>query len=122
EFAQKEYGMAHLQPWDLPFYAERLRESRYDYSEDEVKQYFTEPRVLQGLFQVAEKLFGASMRPSAVQAWHPDVKAFEVVSSDEGVAGHLLVDLYARQGKQGGAWVDSERNRRRVGAHLQRPV
>ena len=122
EFAQKEYGMAQLQPWDLPFYAERLRESRYDYSEDEVKQYFTEPRVLQGLFQVAEKLFGVSMRPCAVQAWHPDVKAFEVVSPDEGVVGHLLVDLYARQGKQGGAWVDSERNRRRVGAHLQRPV
>ncbi len=122
EFAQKEYGMAQLQPWDLPFYAERLRESRYDYSEDEVKQYFTEPRVLQGLFQVAETLFGVSMRPGTVQAWHPDVKAFEVVSPDEGVVGHLLVDLYARQGKQGGAWVDSERNRRRVGAHLQRPV
>ncbi|WP_017523377.1 M3 family metallopeptidase [Pusillimonas noertemannii] len=122
EFAQKEYGMAQLQPWDLPFYAERLRESRYDYSEDEVKQYFTEPRVLQGLFQVAETLFGVSMRPCAVQAWHPDVKAFEVVSPDDGVVGHLLVDLYARQGKQGGAWVDSERNRRRVGAHLQRPV
>src|SRR5690606_19620451 len=110
------------QPWDLPFYAERLRESRYDYSEDEVKQYFTEPRVLDGLFQVAEKLFDVTMRRCEVQAWHPDVEAFEVVSHDKGVIGHLLVDLYARQGKQGGAWVDSERNRRRVGDHLQRPV
>src|SRR5690606_29237940 len=62
EFAQKEYGMTDLQPWDLPFYAERLRESRFDYSEDEVKQYFTEPRVLDGLFQVAEKLFDVSLR------------------------------------------------------------
>ncbi|TFL11209.1 M3 family peptidase [Pusillimonas caeni] len=122
EFAQNEYGMTALQPWDLPFYAERLRESRYDYSEDEVKQYFTEPRVLDGLFQVAEKLFDVTMRRCQVQAWHPDVKAFEVLSRDEGVVGHLLVDLYARQGKQGGAWVDSERNRRRVGDHLQRPV
>ncbi|MDX3896402.1 M3 family metallopeptidase [Pusillimonas sp.] len=122
EFAQNEYGMTALQPWDLPFYAERLRESRYDYSEDEVKQYFTEPRVLDGLFQVAEKLFDVTMRRCEVQAWHPDVKAFEVLSRDQGVIGHLLVDLYARQGKQGGAWVDSERNRRRVGDHLQRPV
>jgi len=122
EFAQNEYGMTTLQPWDLPFYAERLRESRYDYSEDEVKQYFTEPRVLDGLFQVAEKLFDVTMRRCQVQAWHPDVKAFEVLSRDEGVVGNLLVDLYARQGKQGGAWVDSERNRRRVGDHLQRPV
>ncbi|HUH87210.1 MAG TPA: M3 family metallopeptidase [Pusillimonas sp.] len=121
EFAQTEHGITELQPWDLPFYSERLREARYDYSADEVKQYFTEPRVLDGLFDVAKKLFDVTMRPAAVSAWHPDVKAFEVVS-DEGVIGHLLIDLYARQGKQGGAWVDSERNRRRIGAHLQRPI
>lgn len=122
EFAQNEYGINELQPWDLPYYAERLREARYDYSEDEVKQYFTEPRVLEGLFQVAQKLFNAEMRSCNVSAWHPDVKAFEVTSPDQGLIGYLLVDLYARQGKQGGAWVDSERNRRRIGAHLQLPI
>ncbi|WP_397473175.1 M3 family metallopeptidase [Pusillimonas sp.] len=121
EFAKNEYGEQDLQPWDMPFYAERLREARYDYSEDEVKQYFTEPRVMEGLFRVVQKLFGVTLRPAAVSTWHPDVQGFEAVSED-GAIGHLLVDLYARQGKQGGAWVDSERNRRSVGAHLQKPV
>jgi len=121
EFARSEYGIDDLQPWDMPFYSERLRESRYDYSEDEVKQYFTEPRVLSGLFSVAEKLFGVQFRPAGVSAWHKDVKCFEVLA-DNATIGHLLVDLYARQGKQGGAWVDSERNRRRMGAHLQKPI
>lgn len=120
-FAQSEYGVQDLQPWDLPFYAERLRESRYDYSEDEVKQYFTEPRVLDGLFQVAAKLFDVTMRPCELSAWHPDVKAFEVLSGDDAI-GYLFIDLYARQGKQGGAWVDSERNRRRIGSQQQRPI
>ena len=121
EFAQSEYGQQDLQPWDMPFYSERLREARYDYSEDEVKQYFTEPRVMDGLFSVVQQLFDVTLRPIAVSTWHPDVKAFEAVSESE-VIGHLLVDLYARQGKQGGAWVDSERNRRRVADHLQKPV
>src|SRR5690606_7849815 len=121
EFARNEYGLDELQPWDMPFYSERLRESRYDYSEDEIKQYFTEPRVLSGLFRVAEKLFDVQFRPAGVSAWHKDVKCFEVLADNTSI-GHLLVDLYARQGKQGGAWVDSERNRRRIGMHLQKPI
>src|SRR5690606_16102176 len=70
---------------------------------------------------VAEKLFDVQFRPAGVSAWHKDVKCFEVLADNTSI-GHLLVDLYARQGKQGGAWVDSERNRRRIGMHLQKPI
>src|SRR5690606_15336099 len=101
-------GLDELQPWDMPFYSERLRESRYDYSEDDIKQYFTEPRVLSGLFRVAEKLFDVQFRPAGVSAWHKDVKCFEVLADNTSI-GHLLVDLYARQGKQGGARSEERR-------------
>lgn len=122
-FAQAQYQQTDLQPWDLPYYAERLRETRYAYSEDEVKQYFTEPRVLQGLFQVVQTLFQVRLETcSDVSLWHADAKALRVLDKHDELLGYLFIDLHARQGKQGGAWVDSERNRRRIGSHLQRPV
>src|SRR5690606_3840250 len=121
QFAQEHLGLPELEPWDVAFVSERLREARYAYSEEEVKQYFTEPRVLQGLFQVIETLFGVSLQASRASTWHPDAKAFDVVSNGL-VLGTLYMDLYARQGKQNGAWVDSERNRRRTGGAVQTPV
>ncbi len=122
EFARQELGLDPLQPWDVAYSAERLREQRYAYSEDEVKQYFTEPAVLKGLFQVIQRLFDVTLRPTNTPVWHPGVRAFEVCSSDGKVLGYLYMDLHARQGKQGGAWVDSERTRRRLGEHLCLPV
>ncbi|MGO3745935.1 MAG: M3 family metallopeptidase, partial [Alcaligenes aquatilis] len=77
-FAQKELGLETLQAWDVPFSAERLREQRYAYSEDEVKQYFTEPAVLSGLFKVIQRLFDVTLRAADVPAWHPAVRPFEV--------------------------------------------
>ena len=122
-FALERYQMQDLQPWDLPYYAERLRETRYAYSEDEVKQYFTEPRVLQGLFQVVQTLFQVRLEPCPeIRLWHADAQALRAVDAHGQVLGYLLIDLYARQGKQGGAWVDGERNRRKLGEHLQLPV
>lgn len=122
-FAREQYQVQDLQPWDMPYYSERLRETRYAYSEDEVKQYFTEPRVLQGLFEVVQTLFQVRLEPCPdIRLWHPDAQALRVVDAQGDMLGYLLIDLYARQGKQGGAWVDSERNRRRLGSHLQLPV
>ncbi|KCB38917.1 peptidase family M3 [Bordetella hinzii CA90 BAL1384] len=121
-FAQAEMGLADLQPWDVPFVSERLRETRYAYSEDEIKQYFTEPRVLAGLFEVIETLFDVRLREAEVSAWHPDVRGVRVESPAGQTLGHLYLDLYARAGKQSGAWVDSERNRRRVAGRVQTPV
>lgn len=122
DYAARELGMDDLQPWDIPYASERLRESRYAYSEDELKQYFTEPRVLAGLFDVIESLFGVRLRETGVSAWHPDVRGVRVENPSGDLVGHLYLDLYARAGKQGGAWVDGERNRRKVGGRLQTPV
>jgi oligopeptidase A len=121
-FASKELGLNDLEPWDVAYAAEKLREARYAYSEDEVKQYFTEPRVLQGLFDVVHTLFGVTLEHCDVKGWHPDVRAAKVVSAQGETLGHLMLDLYARPGKQGGAWVDSERSRRKVGPHIQTPI
>ncbi|AYN21037.1 MULTISPECIES: M3 family metallopeptidase [Alcaligenes] len=121
-FAQQELGLETLQAWDVPFSAERLREQRYAYSEDEVKQYFTEPAVLSGLFKVIQRLFDVTLRAVDIPAWHPAVRPFEVIASDGKVLGYLYMDLHARQGKQGGAWVDSERSRRRLGETLCLPI
>lgn len=122
-FAKDELGITDLQPWDVGYSAEKLREARYAYSEDEVKQYFTEPRVLTGLFEVIQTLFGVTLEHCDVKGWHPDVRAAKVVSTTGETLGYLMMDLYARAAKQGGAWVDSERSRRHLGAAgIQTPV
>jgi oligopeptidase A len=121
-YAQEQYQLTELEPWDIPFISERLREARYAYSEDEVKQYFTEPQVLKGLFHVIEKLFGVRLRAASASTWHADARAFVVETPLGDALGHLFMDLYARNGKQSGAWVDSERNRRRSSQGLQTPV
>ena len=121
-YAAAELGLDTLQPWDVAYASERLRETRYAYSEDEIKQYFTEPRVLEGLFQVIETLFDVRLRETEVSRWHADVRGVRVETPDGALVGHLYLDLYARAGKQGGAWVDSERNRRLAGGELQTPV
>lgn len=112
EFARNNLGMSTLEPWDIAYVSEQMKKARYDYSEDEVKQYFTEPHVLEGLFHVAETLFQAQFTPIELSTWHKDVRAYEV-SQNGTVVGYLYMDLYARQGKQSGAWVSSERHRRR---------
>ncbi|CAM4088996.1 M3 family metallopeptidase [Kerstersia similis] len=121
-FARAELALDPLAPWDVPFAAERLREQRYAYSDDTVKRYFTLPRVLEGLFGVANSLFGVKLTPAELPGWHPDVRSFAVTQADGKILGHLHMDLYARAGKQGGAWVDGERNRRLSETGVQTPV
>jgi oligopeptidase A len=121
-FAKSELGLTELHPWDIPYASERLREARYAYSEDEVKQYFTEPRVLSGLFEVVETLFGVKLTPFKLNGWHEDVRAATVLNDSGEILGYLILDLYARSGKQGGAWVDSERTRRKRLSTVQTPV
>ena len=122
EFARTELGIADLEPWDVAYASERLRENRYAYSEDEVKQYFTEPRVVEGLFDVAQTLFGVTLKSCDIRGWHPDVRAANLVSPTGEVLGLLVMNLYARPAKQGGAWVDSERTRRRRPDGIQTPI
>jgi oligopeptidase A len=111
-FAAKELGIDDVQPWDFSYASEKLREARYAYSEQELKQYFTEPRVLAGLFKVIETLFSVSIRADSAPVWHPDVKFFRIENRAGELVGQFYLDLYARDHKQGGAWQDDARTRR----------
>ena len=123
EFAASELGLADLQPWDMAFAAERLRQKRYSFSENEVKQYFPEDFVLQGLFKVTETLFGVRIRDDSAPTWHPDVRFFRVENLDGTLVAQFYLDLYAREGKRGGAWMDDARSRRKLDTHgVQTPV
>ncbi len=121
-FARDELGLPELEPWDIAYASERLRERRYAYSDDEVRRYFTESRVLEGLFGVLHSIFGVRLVPCEAPVWHPDARVYSVRDAQDHELGRLGVDLYARPGKQGGAWVDSERDRRRRGASLHVPL
>jgi oligopeptidase A len=122
-FAATELGMPELQPWDTAFAAERLRQQRYSFSENEVKQYFPQEAVLKGLFKVTETLFGVSIRRDEAAVWNPDVRFFRVENQDGSLVAQFYLDLYAREGKRGGAWMDDARSRhkRREGG-VQTPV
>ena len=124
EFAAAQLGLAELQAWDIAFASERLREQRFDYSEQELRQYFTEPRVLAGLFELVRRLFGVRvLEQPAHGAWHPDVRLWRVERGDGELVGHFYTDLYARAGKRGGAWMDDARGRwQRPDGTLQTPV
>jgi len=123
EFAAQELGIAELQPWDMAFAAERLREKRYAFSENEVKQYFPEAAVLAGLFRVTETLFGVTIRPDQAEVWHPEVRFFRVESANGQLVAQFYLDLYAREGKRGGAWMDDARSRHKhVDGRVQTPV
>jgi len=121
-FARDELALPDLCAWDLPFASEKLRQARYSFSDQEVKQYFSEERVLDGMFAVAEALFGMRIRASAAPTWHPDVRFFDVLDRAGAITGQFYLDLYARPHKRGGAWMDHAINRRRHGVQLQHPV
>ncbi|KJR93829.1 M3 family metallopeptidase [Burkholderia pseudomallei] len=122
-FASSELGLAALEPWDVAYAAEKLRERRYAFSENEVKQYFPEPAVLKGLFTVAETLFGVRITRDDAPVWHEDVRFFRVENRDGSLVAQFYLDLYAREGKRGGAWMDDARSRAKRGdGRVQTPV
>ncbi|WP_348753535.1 M3 family metallopeptidase [uncultured Aquincola sp.] len=122
EFAAAELGLADLKPWDTAFASERLKQARYAFSDNEVKQYFTEPRVLEGLFRIIETVFEVKISPDTAPVWNPTVRFFKV-ERDGALLAQFYLDPYARQGKQGGAWMDDVRVRwARPEGGLQTPV
>ena len=122
EFARTELNLADLQAWDMAFVSERLKEQRYAFSDQEVKQYFTEPKVLEGLFRIIETLFEVSIRPDQAQVWHPSVRFFRIERGGN-LVGQFYLDPYARPGKRPGAWMDDVRSRwARPEGRLQTPV
>ena len=120
-YARDELGIDQIEPWDRAYAAEKLREARYSYSDAEVKRYFTQRAVFKGLFSLVEKLFGIEIEEAQASVWHPDVKYFEVKRNGEKIAA-FYADLYAREGKRSGAWMDGERTRRIEDGKLITPI
>lgn len=122
-FAASEYGATDLKAWDLSFYGEKLKQHRYEISQEELRPYFPENRVLSGLFHTVERLFGLKIEEQTeFDRWHKDVRFFHIFDADGEHRGSFYLDLYARSGKRGGAWMDECRVRRLSGGELQRPV
>lgn len=122
-FAAEHLGIADPQPWDWSYISEQLKEARYAFSEQEVKQYFTAPRVLAGLFKIIETLFEVRIQRDQAPVWHPAVEFYRIERQDQ-LVGQFYLDPPARQGKRGGAWMDDVRARwlRPDTQQLQTPV
>ncbi len=121
-FARDELGITDFQPWDAAFVSEKLLQARYAFSEQEVKQYFTEPNVVGGLFKVIESLFGVRVKPDSAPVWHEDVRFYRLETTDGALVGQFYMDLYARETKRGGAWMDEARSRKRTASGIQTPI
>jgi oligopeptidase A len=122
EFARAELGLAQVEAPDVPYVSEKLRQKRYAFSDQEVKQYFPEEDVVRGMFRVVETLYGIAIRPAQAEVYHPSVRFFEIADRAGNRVGQFYLDLYAREGKRGGAWMDDAINRRRLGNRVQTPV
>ncbi len=121
-FAKHEFKMDKVQAWDVAYLSEKLREQRYAFSDQDVKKYFPESQVLAGLFRVVETIYGVTMTAASAEAWHVDARFFDVRNQDGSLVGQFYLDLYARDAKRGGAWMDDAINRRRVANGVQHPV
>ncbi len=111
-----------LQSWDVGYASEKLREQRYAFSEQEVKQYFPEDAVLPGMFKLVETLYGLKIKAANAPVWHDDVRFFDIRDDREQLVGQFYLDMYARNSKRGGAWMDDVITRRRLGTGIQTPV
>ena len=109
-FAREQLGLPDPQPWDLPYVSEKLKEARYAFSEQEVKQYFTAPKVLAGLFKIVETLFDVAIQPDQAPVWNAGVQFYRIERRGQ-LLGQFYLDPTARTGKRGGAWMDDVRGR-----------
>ncbi len=126
EFARTRLGLETLEAWDTMYVSEKLRQERYAFSDQEVKEYFPEHKVLAGLFRVVETIFSVHIKPDTAPVWHADASFYRIEARDGAQAGQLLgqfyLDLYARESKRGGAWMDDAITRRLKHGKVQTPV
>jgi oligopeptidase A len=121
-FAAAKLGLEKVEAWDIAFASERLRQARYAFSDQEVKQYFPEPKVLAGMFRLVETLYGIRIEEDQAETWEPTVRFFRITDAAGELVGRFYLDPYARATKRGGAWMDEAMTRRLTQAGLQRPV
>ncbi len=118
----KKIGISDMQAWDVAYVSEKLREEKYAFSDQEVKQYFPESKVLAGLFKVTETIFGVQVRKAEAPLWHEDASFYEISDSNNNPIAYFYLDLYARNGKRGGAWMDDCITRRKKANGIELPV
>ncbi|MDH5573309.1 MAG: oligopeptidase A [Gammaproteobacteria bacterium] len=124
EFARQHHAMNDLEPWDIAYYSEKLRQHTYAITQEELKPYFPETKVIPGMFEVVKQLYGISIKEvKGVDVWHKDVHFYEIHDENQQLRGQFYLDLYAREHKRGGAWMDDcvGRKRTRTG-DIQIPV
>ena len=118
----KQLGIMDMQAWDVSYVSEKLREDKYAFSDLEVKQYFPEAKVMAGLFKVIETIFGVFVKKTSAPTWHKDAQFYEITDHSNKLIGQFYLDLYARNNKRGGAWMDEAITRRIVDNKLTTPV
>ncbi|MFM5026716.1 oligopeptidase A [Aeromonas caviae] len=123
-FAAEQHGQDELAAWDLAYYAEKLKQHKFSVSDEQLRPYFPAGRVVKGLFEVVKRVFGMKVRERlGIDTWHPDVRFYDIFDADDELRGSFYLDLYAREHKQGGAWMDVCLGRRyRQDGSLQKPV
>jgi len=122
-FAASELSIDQVQPWDVAYASEKLRQSAYDLAQEDLKPYFPVDKVIEGLFNLVERLFGMRIEEvKGIDTWHPDVQFFVIHDTEGNLRGQFYFDLYARQNKRGGAWMDECVNRMRINNQVQVPV
>lgn len=122
-YAQDHLGLAVLEAWDIAYASERLRQHAYAVSQEALRPYFPAPKVVAGLFAVVKRLFGLDIEKiDEVDTWHSDVECYSIFDQTRRLRGVFYLDLFARPGKRGGAWMDECLVRRNVGGHIQHPV
>lgn len=123
-FAAEHYDQRDLAAWDLPYYAEKLKQHKFSISDEQLRPYFPAGKVVNGLFEVVRRVFGMKVRERyGIETWHPDVRFFDIFDGEDELRGSFYLDLYAREHKQGGAWMDVCLGRRyRQDGSLQNPV
>ena len=123
-FAAEQHGQSELVAWDLAYYAEKLKQHKFSISDEQLRPYFPASKVVKGLFEVVKRVFGMKVRERlGIDTWHPDVRFYDIFDADDELRGSFYLDLYAREHKQGGAWMDVCLGRRyRQDGSLQKPV
>lgn len=117
----RQDGLDQLQPWDSGYYSEKLKQQQFNLSQEVLKPYFPAPKIIQGLFQIVQRLYGVDIVEREAPVWHPDVRYYELEDQGQVLAGFYF-DLYARSGKRGGAWMSGFRSRMQSAQGLQKPI
>jgi oligopeptidase A len=124
KFAESLGFDGDLQPWDFAYYGEKLKQHRYQISEQDLKPYFPDQGVILGLFEIVKKLYNISIEQikEGIDCWHPSVLFYQIKDNEDHVIGQFYLDLYARENKRGGAWMDECINRYKIDGQTQLPV